>query len=108
MVASLLWYTGRIAKWCTVLGTSDTMCMTHAPIRSQILVNLVAGPAGPPLEEGVATQSDSRRLRGETSSRTYTLTPSDLLEQYNKALAMTGPRTSYFIEIITHCQVSKC
>ena len=82
--------------------------MARAPIRGQILANLVVGPAGPPLEEGTATRSNSRGLRGETSSRTYTLTPSDLLEQYNKALAMTGPRTSYFIEIITHCQVSKC
>ena len=108
MVASLLWYMGRMAKWCTVLGTFDTMCMTHAPIRSQILVNLVAGPAGPPLEEGVATQSDSRRLRGETSSGRYILIPSDLLERLNGALAMMGPRTSYFRGIITHCQVSKC
>ena len=81
IVASLLWYAGRIAKWCTVLGTFDTMCMAHAPIRGQILVNLVAGPARPPLEEGAAMQSDSKGLRGETSSRTYTLTPSDLLEQ---------------------------
>ena len=101
MVASLLWYTGRIAKWCIVLGTSDTTCMAHAPIRGQILTNLVADLAGPPLEEGVATQSDSRGLRVETSSRRCILTPSDLLERLNGALAMMGPWTSYFRGIVT-------
>ena len=108
MVASLLWYTRRMAKWCTVLGTSNTMCMAHAPIRGQILANLVASPAGPPLEEGAATWSDSRGLHIETSSGRCILTPFDLLEQLNGALAMTGPRTSYFKGIVTHCQVSKC
>ena len=108
MVASLLWYTGRIAKWCIVLGTSDTTCMACAPIRGQILTNLVADLVGPPLEEGAATRSNSRGLRGETSSGRYILIPSDLLERLNGALAMTGPQTSYFRGIITHCQVSKC
>ena len=102
MVASLLYYTRRIAKWCIVLGAFDTMCMARAPIRGQILANLVTGPAGPPLEEGAAVQSDSRGLRGETSSRRYILISSDLLERLNGALAMTGPRTSYFRGIITH------
>ena len=106
-MASLPWYTGRIAKRCTILGISDAMCMARAPIRGQILTNLVVVPAGPPLEEGAVTRSDSRGLRGETSFGRYILIPSDLLEQVNGALAMTGPRTSYFSGIITHCQVSK-
>ena len=84
------------------------MCMARAPIGGQILANLVAGPVGPPLEEGTATRSDSRGLRGETSSGRYILIPSDLLERLNEALAMTGPQTSYFRGIITHYQVSKC
>ena len=84
------------------------MCMARAPIKGQILANLVAGLAGPPLEEGEATQSDSRGLRGETSSGRYILIPFDLLEWLNGALAMMGPWTSYFRGIITHCQVSKC
>ena len=108
MVASLLWYTGRIAKWCTVLGTSDTMCMAHAPIRGQILVNLMAGPTGPPSKEGAATRSDSKVFRGETSFGRYILISYDLLKRLNGALAMMGPQTSYFRGIITHCQVSKC
>ena len=62
MVASLLYYTGRIAKWCTVLGALGTMCMPRTPVKGQILANLVAGPAGPPLEEGAATRSDSKGL----------------------------------------------
>ena len=84
------------------------MCVARAPNRGQILANLVAGPIGPPLEEEAATRIDSRGLCGEASSRRYILIPSDILEQLNGALAMTGPRTSYFRGIITHCQVSKC
>ena len=107
-MASLLYYTGRIAKWCIVLGASNTMCMARAPIRGQILANLVASPVGPPLEEGAAVQSDLRGLRGETSSGMYILISFDLLERLNGALAMMGPRTFYFKGIITHCQVSEC
>ena len=108
MVASLLWYTGRIAKWCIVLGTSDTTCMARAPIRGQILTNLVADLAGPPLEEGAATQSDSKGLCGESSSGRYILISSDLLKRLNETLTMTDSRTFYFGGIITHWQVSKC
>ena len=74
----------------------------------QILANLMPGPARPPLEERAAARSDSRGLRGETSFGRYILIYSDLLERLNGALAMTGPRISYFRGIITHCQVSKC
>ena len=106
-MVSLLYYTGRIAKWCTVLGAPGTMFMPHTPIRGQILANLVAGLVGPPLEEGAATRRDSRGLRSETSSGRYILISSDLLKWLNEALAMTGPRTSCFRGIITHRQVSK-
>ena len=101
-MASLLYYTGRIVKWCTVLGASNTMCVPYTPVRGQIFANLVAGPIGPPLKEGVATRSDSRGLRNETSSKRYILISSDLLKWLNGALAMTGPRTSYFRGILTH------
>ena len=108
MVASLLYYIGRIAKWCTVLRASGTMCVPHTPVRGQILANLVADPAGPPLEEGAAMRSDSRGLCDEAISGRYILISFDLLKRINGALVMTGPRTSYFRGIITHCQVSKC
>ena len=84
------------------------MRMPHTSVRGQILANLVAGLIGPPLEERLATRSDLRGFRGESSSRRYILISSDLLKRLNGALAMTGPRTSYFRGIITHCQVSKC
>ena len=102
MVASLLYYTGKIAKWCTVLGASDIMCLPHTLVKGQILANLVAKSAGPPLEEEAAIRSDSRRLRSEASSGRYILIYSDLLKRLNRALAMTGPRTSYFGGIITY------
>ena len=65
------------------------MRMARAPIRGQILANLVAGPAGPP-REGTAARGDSRGLRGETSSRRYILISSDLQERLNGALANDG------------------
>ena len=102
MVASLLYYTGRLAKWCTVLGASDIMCMPRILVRGQILANLVADSAGPPLEEGVATRSDSRGLCDEASFGRYILISSDLLKRLNGALAMMGPQTSYFEGIIIH------
>ena len=102
MVASLLYYTGRIAKWCTVLGAFDIMCMLRIPVRGQILTNLVADSAGPPLEEGATTRSDSRGLCGEASSGRYILISFDLLKRLNEALAMMGPQTSYFEGIIIH------
>ena len=80
MVASLLYYTRRIAKWCTVLGASDTMCLARTYVRGQILVNLVVGPAGPLLEEGAAAWSDSRGLRSKASSGRYILMSSDPLK----------------------------
>ena len=80
MVASLLYYTRRIAKWCAVLGASDIMCMPRTPVRGQILENLVAEFAGPPLEEGASTRNDSRGLRDEASSGRYILISSDLLK----------------------------
>ena len=66
------------------------MRMTHTPVRGQILTNLVVGPAGPPLGEGATTRSDSKGLRGETSSRRYILISSDLLKWLNGALLMTS------------------
>ena len=107
-MASLLYYTGRIARWCIVLGASGTICMPCTPVKGQILANLVAGPARPPLEEGAAMRSNSRGLRGETSSGRYILISSDLLKRSKGDLVMTGPQTSYFRGIIAHCQVFEC
>ena len=75
------------------------MCMPRTLVRGQILANLVAGFAEPPLEEGAPTWSDSRGLRGEASSGRYILIYFDLLKRLSGALAMMGSRTSYFEEL---------
>ena len=64
-MTSLLYYTGRIAKWCTVLGASDIMCMPRTPLKGQILENLVAESAGPPLEKGQSHEA----IQGGSAAR---------------------------------------
>ena len=44
-------YTGRVAKWGTILGAFDIMCMPHTSIKGQVLTNLVAEFTEPPVEE---------------------------------------------------------
>ena len=44
-------YTGRIAKWGTILGAFDIKYMPRTSIKGQVLVNLVAEFTKPPLEE---------------------------------------------------------
>ena len=90
MVASLLYYMRRTARWFTDQWAFDFMCMARAPTRGQTPANLVAGPAGPQLREMAATRSNSRGLCGGTSSGRYIRISSDLLERLNGALAMTG------------------
>ena len=68
MVASLLYHKERTARWFIAQWASDTMCMTLTPTKGQTLANLVAGPVGPQLREVAAVQSNSRGLRGGTSS----------------------------------------
>ena len=108
MVASLLYYMGRTTRWFIAQWAFDFMCMARAPTRGQTPANLVASPAGPQLREVVAARSNSRGLRGGTSSGRYIRISSDLLERLNGALAMTGPRTSCCRETTKDYQVSKC
>ena len=53
---SILWsadYTGRIAKWGTILGAFDIKYMPRTAVKGQILADLVAEFAKPsPEEEG--------------------------------------------------------
>ena len=48
-------YTRRIAKWGTILGAFDIKCMPRTFVKGQVLVDLVAEFAEPPLEEVVTT-----------------------------------------------------
>ena len=65
--------------------------MSRTSVKGQVLANLVAEFAEPPLEEVAATQSDSRGLCGGASSRRYILISSNPLKWLNRTLAMLDP-----------------
>ena len=44
-------YTGRIAKWGTILGAFDIKYMPHTSVKGQILADLVAEFTEPEIEE---------------------------------------------------------
>ena len=50
-------YTGRIAKWGIVLGAFDIKYMPYTSVKSQVLADLVAKFAKPPLKEVTTTQN---------------------------------------------------
>nr|XP_023886039.1 uncharacterized protein LOC111998168 [Quercus suber] len=50
-------YTGKIAKWGTILGAFDIKYMPRTSIKGQVLADLVAEFAEPPLEEVASTQN---------------------------------------------------
>ena len=50
-------YTGRIAKWGTVLGAFDIKYMPCTSVKGQVLANLVAEFTEPPLEKISTTQN---------------------------------------------------
>ena len=55
-------YTGRIAKWGIVLGAFDIKYMPCISVKGQVLADLVAEFAEPPLEEVVTTQNMDGKL----------------------------------------------
>ena len=60
-------YTGRIAKWDTVLGAFDIKYMSRISIKCQVLKDLVVELAESPLEEVAVTQSMDGKLVGTIS-----------------------------------------
>ena len=62
----LLWrvdYTGRIAKWGTILGAFDIKYMPRTSIKGQVLVDLVVEFAESPLEkEGEKHNMDGKSV----------------------------------------------
>ena len=58
---------GRIAKWGTVLRVFDIKYMPHTSVKGQVLADLVAEFAEPPLKEMAATQSIDEKLVGTIS-----------------------------------------
>ena len=67
-MANLLYHKERITRWFIAQRASDIMCMALAPTRGQTPANLVAGSVRPRLREVAAARSNSRELRGGTSS----------------------------------------
>ena len=62
-------YTGRIAKWGTILGAFDIKYIPHTSVKGQVLANLVAEFAEPPLEEVITTQNMDKKSVGAISLR---------------------------------------
>ena len=58
---------GKIAKWSTVLGAFDIKYMPCTSVKGQILTDLVAEFAEPPLEGVAATQNMDGKSIGTIS-----------------------------------------
>ena len=57
-------YTGRVAKWGTILGAFDIKYMPHTFIKGHVLADLVVEFAEPSLEEEVKKQHMDGKLVG--------------------------------------------
>ena len=66
-------YTGRVAKWGTILGAFDIKYMPHIFIKRQVLADLVAEFTEPPVEELKPAENMDVKLVGTISQ--YGLSP---------------------------------
>ncbi|XP_065631368.1 uncharacterized protein LOC136068314 [Quercus suber] len=62
-------YTGRIAKWETILGAFDIKYMPHTSVKGQVLADLVAEFTEPRLEEVKLTSDMDKKLVGMISQQ---------------------------------------
>ena len=60
-------YTGRIAKWGTILGAFDIKYMPRTSIKGQVLADLVAEFTEPPMEEWKPVENMDEKLVGTIS-----------------------------------------
>ena len=60
-------YTGRIAKWGTILKAFDIKYMPRTSIKRQVLADLVAEFTEPPIKELDPTEDMDRKLVGTIS-----------------------------------------
>ena len=60
-------YTGRVAKWGTILGAFDIKYMPHTSIKGQVLANLVAEFAECPEEMSVEKHGMDEKSVGQIS-----------------------------------------
>ena len=61
-------YTGRIAKWGTILGAFDIKYMPCTSVKGQVLADLVAEFAETPLDERIEKQNMDGKSVGAISS----------------------------------------
>ena len=66
-------YTGRIAKWGTILGAFDIKYMPHTSIKGQVLADLVAEFIEPPVEELKPAENMDEKLVGMISQHGLSL-----------------------------------
>ena len=55
-------YTGRIAKWGTILGAFDIKYMPRTSVKGQVLVDLVAKFTKPKADELMANRNKGEKL----------------------------------------------
>ena len=55
-------YTGRIAKWGTILGAFDIKYMPHTTVKGQVLADLVAEFTEPEVDELIANRNKGEKL----------------------------------------------
>ena len=60
-------YTGRIAKWGTILGAFDIKYMPHTSVKGQVLADLVAEFTEPEADELLAQRDKDEKLVGTIS-----------------------------------------
>ena len=60
-------YTGRVAKWGTILGAFDIKYMPRTSIKGQVLADLVAKFTEPPIEELESAENMVEKLVGTIS-----------------------------------------
>ena len=60
-------YTGRVAKWGTIIGAFDIKYMPHTFIKGQVLADLVAEFTEPPIEELESAENMDEKLVGTIS-----------------------------------------
>ena len=66
-------YTGRVAKWGTILEAFDIKYMPHTSIKGQVLADLVAEFIEPPVEELKPAENMDEKLVGMISEHGLSL-----------------------------------
>ena len=90
MVASLLYYMRRTARWFTAQWAFDFICMARAPTRGQTPANLGASPAGPQWRERAVARSSNDGSADLLLQKNYQILPS--IQVLDRTKVLHGPR----------------